>query len=579
MTATDSKNPVLEQLKQIRASKTLALKPTPRLRQEIVGLDGKTQPLRLRYYQSQGIFHLLLVKRMVLGDGTGLGKTCQTIAYMCYLWDKSPEVKAIVICPKSAIRQWASEINRFAVGVNSYIAAGTLDERKAAYEAWAKAPSGPDDPKAVLITNYHSLVRDWDYGGKSEVEVAKPGAKGQGALKGGLLDSITSEVGKFITVFDECTAFKNPTTKTWQTCRFLSDKSDRVVGLTATLLKNNLMEGFGIYKVIKPDIFSSKTKFQEQFCVMEMQRVKGGVKVPVVVGYKNLTQFRTMIEPYFYGRNKHEVSNELPSLTTKEIVVELTPAEDKKYAEALSGVLELGDGEIKEYEDTKALTSLIYCQQCVDSPALLRYNEGDVIDVGDDVEEVKLGSKEQALLDLLDEQLEGEKVIVYTRFESLVGRLQKVLAKAKIKSVRITGKENDKKRAEAQNKFQDLSSDTKVVFITDAGSEAINLQAAAAIIFYDSPWSWGNYVQLLGRMIRIGSPYPSVFAIHLVAERPGKEGKKRETIDAAVLRTLRKKKVLIDQIIGEAAQGALKFDRAESGGLLDLLSEMRGGSV
>lgn len=514
-----------------------------------------------------------------IANGLLSHNTVQTIGFLCYLWDKEAESKAIVICPKSAIRQWASEVKKFSVGIQTFVAAGSLEERKAAYLAWVAAPNGPNDPKSILITNYHSLVRDWDYGGASEVEAAKPGAKSGGPLKGGLLDKITSQVPKLVTIFDEATAFKNPSTKTWQTCRFLSDKSNRVVGLTATLLKNNLMEGFGIYKVIKPDVFSSKTKFQEQFCVMEMQRVRGGGKVPIVVGYKNLVQFRTMIAPFFYGRAKHEVSNELPSLTTKEVIVEMTPAEDKKYAEALSGVLELGDGTLKEYEDTKALTSLIYCQQCVDSPVLLRYKEGDTIEVGEDVEEVKLGSKEQALLDLLNDEFDGEKVIVYTRFESLVGRLTKVLAKDKIKSVRITGKENDKKRAEAQAKFQDLTSDTRVVFITDAGSEAINLQAASAIIFYDSPWSWGNYVQLLGRMIRIGSPHPSVFAVHIVAERPGREGKKRETIDAAVLKTLRRKKGLIDQIIGEAAQGALKFDRAEGNGLRDLLNEVRGGSV
>lgn len=495
--------------------------------------------------------------------------TVQVLGFLAYLWDKESTSKAIVVCPKSAIRQWASEVKKFTVGIQTYIAAGTAEERKAAYLAWVKAPVGPEHPKAILVTNYHSLVRDWDQGAMPATAENKGGTPG-------FVDAVTKQIPKILTVFDEATAFKNPTTKTWQICRFLSDRSDRVVGLTATLLKNNLMEGFGIYKVIKPDIFTSKSKFMEMFCVVEMQRVRGGAKVPIVVGYKNLVQFRTMIAPFFYGRAKHEVSKELPSLTTKEVICELSAAEDRKYAEALSGVLELGDGEIREYEDTKALTSLIYCQMCVDSPSLLRYNEGDTIDLGDTVEEVKQGAKEQALVDLLTEEFEGEKVIVYTRFEKLVGRLQKILAKNKIKSVRITGKESDKKRAEAQTKFQDLKSDTQVVFITDAGSEAINLQAACAIIFFDSPWSWGNYVQLLGRMIRIGSPHQAVLAIHLVAERPGKEGKKRETIDTAVLRTLRKKKGLIDQVIGEAAQGALRFERGE-GSVKELLQEVRDG--
>lgn len=561
---------LLEQIKKIRESKTLKLHPTPRLKTEITGLDGKVQPLSLRYYQSQGIFTLLVMKRMVLGDGTGLGKTLQTIGFLAYLWDKDPAFKAIVICPKSAIRQWASEVARFTTGINTYLAVGSFEERQKAWLEWKNAPIGPDAAKAILVTNYHSLVRDWGYG-------SKPGLNPKDEGTPGFIPTQLEGVPKVTTIFDEATAFKNTQTKTSDICSLLSKRSDRVVGLTATLLKNKLEEGFAIYKVIRPDVFSSKTKFLSDYCIVEMKSVPRG-KVPIIVGYRNLNQFRNTIYPFFLGRAKHEVSTELPGLTTKEVICELTPAEDRKYEEALSGVIQLGDGEVKEYEETKALTSLIYCQMCVDSPALLRFEEGSLVDLGTSVEEVKLGAKEEALVDLLTDEFEGEKIIVYTRFEKLVGRLQKVLAKEKIKSVRITGAENDKKRAAAQAAFQDLNSNVKVIFITDAGSEAINLQAASGMIFYDSPWSWGNYVQLLGRMIRIGSPHPSVFAVHLITERPAKNAKKRETIDAIVVKTLRKKKGFIDQIIGEAAQGALRFERGEDG-VRDLLSEMRRTSV
>jgi SNF2 family DNA or RNA helicase len=156
----------------------------------------------------------------------------------------------------------------------------------------------------------------------------------------------------------------------------------------------------------------------------------------------------------------------------------------------------------------------------------------------------------------------------------LVARLQALLKREGVKSTRITGKENDKKRANNQDQFQDLESDTNVVFITDAGSEAINLQAAVAEIFYDSPWSWGDYVQILGRMIRIGSPHQSVLAYHLVAERPSASKKSRKTIDHHVLSLLRRKKGLIDKVLGEAAVGALKFDKPGSS-TIQLIKAMR----
>lgn len=544
----------------------MALNPTKMFRQEFIGLDGTPQPFKLRYYQCQGIFHLLMVNRMVLGDGTGLGKTVQAIGALCYLWERDSSIKVIVVCPKSAIRQWASEIEKFTTGITTYIGTGTPKQRKESYQAWFKS-EGP----SVLITNYHSMVKDWDEGITKTPPA--PGSKpGTQAVTGrGYLDALTHRIPKVVTIFDEATAFKNPSTKTHQTCRFLSERSFRCWGLTATLLKNNLMEGFGIYQVIRPGTFSSKTAFINVYCVTEMQRVKGGAKIPIVVGYKNLNHFRETIDPYFYGRPKHLVSDELPSLTTREVLCELSPAEDKKYQEALTGILEFGDGDVRDYKETKELTSLIYTQEVVDSIGLLKFEEGDI---GVGHFEGK-SAKEQALIDLLKEEFEGEKVIIYTRFEKLVGRLQKLLTAERIKSVAITGKINkDSDRKKAQDKFQDLNSDVKVIFITDAGSEAINLQAAVGMIFFDSPWSWGNYVQLLGRMIRIGSPHQKVLAIHLIAERPGKKGKDRETIDHKVVKKLRKKKGLIDQVIGEAAVGALKFDRGE-GELRDLVLALR----
>jgi len=567
-----------EQLKKVRDSKTVALKPISRLKDTIIGFDGKPQPFKLRYYQVQGAFHLMLMKRLVLGDGTGLGKTIEGIAALAYLWEKEPNNKVIVVAPKSALRQWAKEIKRFTNGVTPILATGDVSERKAAYQAFLKAPTGPNDPKVVLIMNYAIMIRDWNLDGfQPTLPNGRPDLKAP--VLPGVLDKMTREVGSnLVVIYDECTAFKNMRTKTWEVARYLSDRAHRCYGFTATLLKNNLMEGYCIYKAIKPDLFGTKSKFYDDYCFIELKKV-AKARIPIILGYKNLDRFRAVIDPYFLGRPKHAVSDELPTLTTREVTFELSKAENTKYEEAVNGLLELGDGEVKEFEEHKALVSLIYCQQVVNSLALLRFKEGDEVMEGsflDEGEAHKVGSvgtKEQALLDLLTDELDGEKVIVYTRFESLVGRLQAILQKAGIKSTRITGKESDKARAKNQDLFQDLESDTKVLFITDAGTEAINLQAAAAMVFFDMPWSWGNYVQTLGRMIRIGSPHPAVVAYHLIAERPLSDDKK--TIDHHVLKLLRKKKGLIDKVLGESAVGALKFDKDSRGSVLDLLKSMR----
>ena len=193
-TVADPAKQIYEKIRQVRASKTLELTPTPMFRREIIGLDGLPQPFRLRYYQAQGIFHLLMVNRMVLGDGTGLGKTLQAIGALCYIWERDPEIKAIVVCPKSAIRQWAAEVEKFTTGIKTYVATGTIEERKAAYLAWARASNDPKAPRAILIVNYHGVIRDWDYGIKKEAP--PPGSKpGTQAVAGrGFLDDLTSKM-------------------------------------------------------------------------------------------------------------------------------------------------------------------------------------------------------------------------------------------------------------------------------------------------------------------------------------------------------------------------------------------------
>lgn len=587
---TEAQLKTYTKLKQVRASTTVALQPTPLLRERIVGFSGEEEPFSLRYYQVQGVFHMLALQRMVLGDDTGLGKTLESIAALCYIWQKEPNTRVIVVAPKSAIRQWAAEIPRFTHGIKVFLASegspmkgeSPVEGRRRIYEAWVKTPTSE---RPVLILNYALLVRDWHHGA---FQPPKPSGKlPKEPVKPGLLDGLTLNTGgNLVVIYDEATAFKTMGTKTWEVARFLSNRAFRVYGLTATLLKNHLMEGYCIYKVIRPDLFHTKTKFLEDYCHVMIQAA-GKKRIPIVVGYKHIDHFRETIDPFILGRKKHMVAKELPALTTREISFELSGAEAQKYNEALSGVLELGDGEVREFEQTKALTSLIYCQQVVNSLALLKFKEGaEIASSSLDFETMErkthkiesLGTKEQTLVDLLTGELDGEKVIVYTRFESLVGRLQTILQREGIKSARITGKEKDKERADAQAAFQDLKSATKVIFITAAGSEAINLQAAVATIFYDSPWSWGEYLQIIGRMIRIGSPNEKVLAFHLLAERPGRpDHADRKTIDHHVISILRKKKTLIDQVLGEGAVGALKFDKTGSS-IRELLRLMQGKS-
>lgn len=519
---------IYEKLRLVRAKENIGLPPTPYLRTTIRNRDGSDgSPLILRNYQKQMVVHLLAMKRFVVGDDCGLGKTLSAIAAMCQIWVKSPDTKAIVLTKKSSVFQWAGEFHRFTDGVQVFVADGTPQARKKAQEAW-RAATGP----VVLIQGYVSAGNDF---------------------------AAIQNWSGYILVTDEATVFKTPSTRTHKVCRHLADMADRVWGLTATLIKNTLTEGYGIYRVVVPEIFRmTPAVFQTQFCIVKMQQVARNRMVPVVVGYRDsdIRRFRDLIDPYYLGRPKHAVATELPVLITKDVDVGLTDFQAAKYKEALDGLLQMADGDEKA---TDQLTSLIYCQEIVNHPGLIKF---------EDYESEKL----DALIDLLTEggDLEGQKTVVFTRFRTMVDIGIKALAKQGIKCARVTGSEDGEARKKAMEAFQDPDSDTQVIWITMAGGDAINLQTGKALVFYDTPWSAGDYLQIIGRIIRIGSVHDRVFAIHLVC---------KDTIDERVQEVLRKKMKLVESVLGQRIKGEGGADTPEtystSSDMKDLFDALR----
>lgn len=116
----------IEKLREVRVKQEIKMPANSFLRTHLT--NGK--PLTLRNYQLQGILHLLAMPRFVLGDDTGLGKTLQTIASLCYVWEKRPDMPAVIMTTKSALNQWASEFEKFTNGgISCFVVSGDKKEK------------------------------------------------------------------------------------------------------------------------------------------------------------------------------------------------------------------------------------------------------------------------------------------------------------------------------------------------------------------------------------------------------------------------------------------------------------------
>ena len=555
-----------ELIKKVRKSKTASLKPNQYLKEST----------KLRYYQTIGCLHFLLLKRFVLGDSAGLGKTLQTIAGYVSVLAKEPNLKLLVATSKSARNQWAEEFVKFTQGVTVHV----LQEK------WAVSKCGkhyghPKDLKArkikyttlkglecrkaqydhvdaqVFITGYYPIRQDYQF----------------------LIENL---LPNYMVVYDECQEFKNFKSNVHFGAKQIADKASRVYGLSATIIKNRLDEAYSIFRVIVPGLFGGEAKFEKDFAIKK--RIKMGKRfINKVTGYRNLNEFKDRIDPYFLIRKTRDVASELPTLISKKIEVEMTPAQRNLYAQALSGALyrkiveqkyhtisEYMEGKEEREEDVTAkeqkaydlickryeesltdagleknkVAALSYCQMVSNGPGWL----------GGDIDFTGESAKEEEFRRLFDQELSEEKTIVFTRFKRGIERLEDILDDLGIKHVKVTGDVKGDGRDAARRAFQDEKQDVKVIFITQAGSAALNLQCANVLLFYDTPWSYGDLYQTIGRAQRIGSIHPHVYLLHMVS---------KNTVDEHVLKILKNKKSLINDIMGDLAEGSLEFKKGD----------------
>jgi hypothetical protein len=353
---------------------------------------------------------------------------------------------------------------------------------------------------------------------------------------------------KLMLVMDEAHVIKNYTGKIHEAMFKTQKLCDRVLAMTATPVKNRLMEFFSLFRVVCPFLFPKITHFQRDYCIVKMQNIGRNRQVPVVVGHSKdqIERFVAAIEPYYLSRRKYEVAKELPELITREIVCVLSQEQTDLYEMA---ELEAEEAEAEADPDapnTYAMKCMTLIQQASNAPQLISNEEG----VPYEGESTKL----EAIVELL-QGAPDSKFLVFSRFKQMIDLVDKRLKKEKIVFARITGDELAKQRLANVKEYQNPDSGTNVMLITTAGTESLNLQATEYIVCIDSPWSWGDYVQLTGRGVRIGSKNLMVIMIHLIAVLPGG----RETIDHHVVKTLRAKRKLADAVSGEALKGGLEF--------------------
>lgn len=428
---------------------------------DIKSLGFKLKPFN---YQEFGI--KFLVDRLskdnmaFIADDVGLGKTPQAIGAIKYTTNNNLVKDIVVVCKKSLKHQWKEEIHKF-IDFNGdiYIANDNKKKRIKAYEEIKNNPNN-----TILIINYHLLLNDADM------------------------------INADMVIYDEVHVAKKPGGEINKACRKITKSANYCLFMTGTPIMARPDDIYGIISIKDKKYFGKLKDFEERY----LTKYYNG-RYLNVVGYKNLDELRDKVQRIILRRTANEVTIDLPEVVEINKECELDGKQENclALAEAKSNETEEKLLKAKEYikknpDDQKvldeieklegALKGYIAVEQAIaNSPILFHYSKSrGVKAVYKDLTpgEGYLSSKMQMLLDICEEIRDADKkVVVFSKYETVVSYVVNLLNRNKIGAVAYSGGMNDEERNKAISEFKNNQEITAVIG-TDALAEGWTISLA-----------------------------------------------------------------------------------------------------
>lgn len=303
-------------------------------------------------------------------------------------------------------------------------------------------------------------------------------------------------------------------------------------GATATPIKKNMEDLYGLFHLINKDIFGERKDFNRNY-------LKYG-KFKQIAGYKNTKVLLGKVKPYIFSMTEEELGKALPTLTPPiirycdltekqrlmtntlmEEIQQLKEEERRLYAKKGGNIDPKTDPELQKLQG-QIMARQTFAQQLADSEELLKESDSGMAKhyiTGSS------SSKLDLLMNILEEILESEeKVCIFSRYlhmqkiiEDAVKKKAKSNSAFNVKIANITGVMDAKTKYEnVYDKFQG-DDDYKILLCSDAGNEGLNLTKCRYLIEYEPADSEANQQQRHGRIRRADSIYRTVFVYQLIA--------------------------------------------------------------
>lgn len=362
------------------------------------------------------------------------------------------------------------------------------------------------------------------------------------------------EVQKTAMYFDEAQELKNEETVAQKHVRVYRDALSDIYLITATPAMSSAKDLQGLFWLLDPTLLGTEEEFYKIFsnyrmvCYVKKGEVRncrcGGKyvydgKLFVCKKCGKSYQPKKILEPISYINQKLLAELVAPymncffpprDLRYYKIVTEDSLTERKQYDAVAKSVLTSGE----EQHSSR----MIKLQHHLDASETKR-----------------------KILYKLAEKLKDKGMIIYSDYLATVDIIENELKPLGVEIKSITGRLSAAMRKDVRNWFR-AGAQNKVLIITKAGGASLNLQSTNNLIFYDIPFSMGNFIQVVGRVARYFSDFQHYNIFFPII---------KDTLDDYKFSYVSSRKSFVDEVLQNKClpQGELENYNA------DLLRELR----
>jgi SNF2 family DNA or RNA helicase len=504
------------------AHRSGVIAPAMRLRTELDGDLATAGADRLYGFQRAGVKFLSTVRKALLLDEMGTGKTIQGIYTLRTLDEQSEDVfPALVVCPNSMKSTWVREFGNWWPSARVAMLDGSKAKRLKVIEA---VKAGEVD---VLVVNWEGLRGHSKLAGYGSTELKGCSNCGPSAGDPKSCQRCPRELNEIAwtaIIADEAHRAKDPKSQQTRALWALATDATTIrIAATGTPIADAPDDLWPSLHFLDQKAWPSKTKYVDRWCLASFNPF-GGM---TVVGLKPETkaEFFAITDPMTIRRPKSLVLSQLPPKQYQTRYVDMQPKQAKAYAQMRDEMI----AEIENGERVFALDPIVRLTRL--SQFASAYAEMVEENGEPKVRLTAPSNKIDAMMEIIEE-LNGKPVVVFAQSRQLIELAAERLERAGISYSMIVGGQSAPVRETNIKRFQ-VDGHSQVMLATiQAGGTGLTLTRADTLVFLQRSWSMIDNSQAEDRVHRIGSEvHDSVNIIDVVSNATVEIGQ-REALTA-----------------------------------------------